>query len=69
MAAKLRQFFEDNNGGLSMTRLLCFLSFWPASYVVIKDGTEATLAWYLGTFALSYLGGKGADVIAAIKGR
>jgi hypothetical protein len=65
----MRQFFEDNKGELSMTRLLCFLSFWPASYVVIMDRSEQTLAWYLGTFALSYLGGKSADVISAIKGK
>lgn len=45
-----------------MTRLLCFLSFFPASYVVIETSNEGTLGWYLGAYVLSYVGGKTADV-------
>ncbi len=44
-----------------MTRLLCFMSFFPSSYVVLKDASESTLSWYLGAYVLGYVGGKGAD--------
>ena len=56
------QFFEDDSGRLSMTRLLCLLSFWPASYVVIATQSAETLGWYLGSYTGAYVGGKGADV-------
>lgn len=65
---RLAEFFEAEDGRLSMTRLLCFLSFFPASVVVLRDGTENTLAWYLGAFVLGYVGGKGADILAHRKG-
>lgn len=64
---KLAQFFEDDHGRLSMTRLMIFLSFWPASWVVIEDKGEATLGWYLSAYVLGYLGGKGADAIMGSK--
>jgi len=50
-----------------MTRLLCFLSFIPASYVILKEPSEGMLGWYLGAYVLGYVGGKGADVL--MKGR
>jgi hypothetical protein len=56
------EFFEDQDGGLSMTRLLCFLSFFPASYVVITTKSVDTLAWYLGAYVLGYVGGKTTDI-------
>lgn len=56
------EFFEGDNGLLSMTRLLCFLSFFPASYVVMASKNEGTLGWYLGAFVISYVGGKVTDV-------
>lgn len=56
------EFFESDNGRLSMTRLMVFLSFFPASIVVLYDRSDATLAWYLGAYVLGYVGGKGADV-------
>ena len=62
------EFFESEDRRLSMSRLLCFMSFFPATVVVLRDGTEATLSWYLGSFVLGYIGGKGADVIASLKG-
>ena len=65
---RLSEFFEDDGGRLSMTRLLCFLSFWPSTVIALRDGTEATLSWYLGAFVIGYIGGKGADVIASLKG-
>lgn len=62
------EFFEDNDGGLSMTRLLAFLSFWPASYVVcISTPAErfGVLGLFIGTYAASYLGGKITDTARA----
>lgn len=56
------EYFEGDNGRLSMTRLLMFMSFFPASYVIVINPSEATLGWYLGAFVASYVGGKGADV-------
>lgn len=47
-----------------MSRLLCFMSFWPASWVVISHGGEGTLGWYLGAYVLGYAGGKAVDVAA-----
>lgn len=58
----MKQFFQDTDGRYSMTRLLMFLSFFPASYVVLYDQDEATLGWYLGAYAASYGMGKFADM-------
>ncbi len=65
---RLVEFFEGDDGRLSMTRLLCFLSFFPATVILLRDGTADTLSWYLGAFVLGYVGGKGADVMMALKG-
>lgn len=55
------EFFEDQDGGLSMTRLLCFISIFPASYVVIVTQNDNTLGWYLSAYVLGYVGGKVTD--------
>lgn len=55
------EFFEGENGRLSMTRLLCFMSIFPASAVVLVTCNEATLGWYLGAYVLGYVSGKGWD--------
>lgn len=52
------EFFEGEGNRLSMSRLLCFLSFTPASYVVVSTRSEEALGWYLGAFVLGYVGGK-----------
>ena len=44
-----------------MTRLLCFLSIFPSSYVVVRTLDEGTLSWYLGAYVLGYVGGKATD--------
>ncbi len=54
---------EGENNRLSMTRLLCFLSFFPASYVVIITAEADTLGWYLAAYVAGYIGGKTADVM------
>lgn len=58
---RLSDFFTDESGRQSMSRLLMFLSFFPASYVVIYTCDAETLAWYMGAYAGSYVGGKFAD--------
>lgn len=62
--ARFQEFFQDESGHYSMTRLLCFLSFFPASLVVVQHGGEGTLGWYLGAYVLGYAGGKAVDVAA-----
>lgn len=63
MLTRWVEFFEGDMGRLSMTRLLCFMSFFPASYVLLKQPTDTMLGLYLGAFVASYIGGKGADVL------
>ncbi len=55
------EFFEDTDGRRSMARLLCFMSFFPSSYVVMISKNEGTLGWYVGGYVLGYVGGKGCD--------
>ena len=61
------EFFEDQDGGLSMTRLLCFISIFPASFVVVATKDEGTLSWYLGAYVLGYVGGKATDAFSKPK--
>lgn len=60
------EFFEGEGGVLSMTRLLCFLSFFPSSYVVIVTKSENALGWYLGAYVLGYVGGKTIDAAGVL---
>lgn len=62
-----REFFEGEGSVLSMSRLLCFMSFFPASWVTVKLENENALTIYVATYALSYLGSKGLDVMNKIK--
>lgn len=57
------EFFEGDNGRLSMTRLLCFLSFPFSTAVVVKTNDVNALGWYLGAYVLGYVGGKLGDCI------
>lgn len=50
-----------------MSRLLCFMSFFPASYVFVIRQTDDMMLYFLGAFVLGYVGGKGADVYAQRK--
>lgn len=59
--AGAREFFEDENGALSMTRLLNFLAFWPSSYAFLHNPTEGMAGIYLGVFGATYAVGKGID--------
>lgn len=63
MCNRWPEFFEGENARFSMTRLLCFISIFPASYVVIITKSSDALGWYLGAYVLGYLGGKGTDAM------
>lgn len=66
---RVTEFFEGDNGCLSMTRLLCFMSFFPSSYVVIKCvdnmNIDMVLGVYIGGYVLGYVGSKISDVWGA----
>ena len=51
-------FFRGQSGRLSMTRLLTFLSFIPATYELVRINNEAALGLYLGAYVVGYIGGK-----------
>lgn len=51
-------FFTDGKESPSMSRLLCFLSFFPATYELIRINSENAMGWYLGAYVLGYVGGK-----------
>jgi len=55
------EFFEGTEGRLSMSRLLCFMTIFPASYVLCSTQTDEALGWYLGAYVLGYVGGKASD--------
>lgn len=55
--------FEGTDKRLSMSRLLCFLSFFPATYVLITNYSSEALGWYLGAYAFNYVGGKLSECI------
>lgn len=65
---RLYEFFEGDNHRFSMTRLLCFLSFPIASYVVVVMQTEGALGLYIGGYVVGYIGGKTADVFSRNRG-
>jgi hypothetical protein len=69
MFKRWEEFFEDNDRRFSMSRLLCFLSFFPATYIVLATSNEATLSWYLGAYVLGYVGGKGVDILTKPKAK
>lgn len=67
------EFFEGEEGSLSMTRLLMFGSFLVTSYIMtalVHGGgmNEAYFSVYVGTFAGSYLTGKAIDSTRLVKG-
>lgn len=61
------QFFEGNHNTLSMSRLLCFLSFFPATYVLVQNPSSDMLAWYLSAYAVTYVGGKFSESLSRNK--
>lgn len=65
---RLLEFLEDDRDRLSLSRMLSFLSFWPASWVLLKIPTEGMLGIYLTAYGVAYLGGKGIDVMVSRRG-
>lgn len=63
MQGRIIEFFQNDQGELSMTRLLMFLS-WPAATVVLFHiQTTEALGLYMATYVGGYTGGKFADKI------
>ena len=58
---KFKEFFQSNLGQYSMSRLLPFMAFFPATWVLFIIQTESALSVYLGAYVLGYIGGKCAD--------
>lgn len=50
------QFFQNNNGRYSMAKLLLFLSFFPASFVVMYNQGWETLTAYLAAYTGAAVG-------------
>lgn len=59
------EFFEAEDGRLSMTRLIVFLTWVPATIVLLSDSDQLTtyLSFYVGGYAI----GKGIDAFVAPK--
>lgn len=63
---RIIEFFEDGTGRLSMSRLLCFLSFFPSAFVMYHFGKEV-LAIFLSAYGPGmYTAGKGMDAMENI---
>jgi len=54
--SRLAEFFEGGDGRLSMTRLIVFLTWPPATWIVLKQHEQ--LANYLGAYVIGYALGK-----------
>lgn len=64
---RLAEFFQDGDGRLSMTRLLSFLSFFPASSVLAVSHTDTALTIYLTAYVAQYGGSKWIDMKGRMK--
>lgn len=51
---RVMEFFEGEGSTLSMARLLVFMSFFPAAYVVIIKPGSDTLTIFLTAFVAQY---------------
>ncbi len=61
------EFFEDGDKRLSMTRLLSFLSFFPASSVLAVSHTDTALTIYLTAYVAQFSGSKWIDMKSKVK--
>jgi len=57
---RFAEFFQAEDGRLSMTRLIVLLTWPPATWVVLNQHDQ--LPNYLGAYVISYALGKGADI-------
>ena len=65
MINRLTEFFEEDDGSLSMSRLVFFLSFFPAAWHVVTTHLDALtfVTTYAGTYVVSKHGGNLIDAI------
>ena len=61
------EFFKNNLGQKSMSRLLPFMAFPFATGVLLWLHTEGALMSYLSAYVLNYIGGKCADAYSGKK--
>lgn len=61
MLNRLPEFLEGENRILSMARLLTFMSWFPATGVVVYLRSTEALSVYLGAFVLNSVANKGID--------
>jgi hypothetical protein len=54
---------EGDRNRLSMSRLLCFISIFPASYVLVVTQDSIIFGWYVSAYVVGFVGGKGADAL------
>lgn len=54
MRNRFAEFFEGENRRMSMPRLMMFMSFFPATIVVVKTENENIFGWYLSAYAAAY---------------
>lgn len=55
------EFFEGDGNRLSMTRLLAFMAWFPASIILIWKPDDTNFSWYVSAFVIQLIGGKTAD--------
>lgn len=66
---KAGEFFQGDNGAMSMSRLLMFGAFIVTSVIMFKvQMNEGYFSMYIGAWAGSYLASKGIDAKTANKG-
>ena len=54
MFGRLPEFFEAEDGRLSMSRLLSFMSFFPASSVLAYSHSDTALGLFLTAYVANY---------------
>lgn len=68
MLVRFVEFFEGEDRRLSMTRLLCFLSFFPTTYTMVRTQNENMFSWFLSAYVTGYVLGKAGDIFMKPKG-
>lgn len=56
-------FLKTNKGQDSLSRLVVFMGFFPATVVLLWIHNVAALTAYMGTYGLSYVGSKVTDAV------
>lgn len=60
---RLIEFFEDDTGQLSMTRLTMILSFIPATWIALNNVENGIFGIYMSSYAGAYVGGRLASAV------